>query len=93
MNWQPFLKNQQPRSKKKKPSFRRLLKTSNVKLDNKLRNRQFKQENTAKKHRKEQKKLRAAIKDASLRTPLPLERYKKRPGMQQDPPPPTPFMV
>lgn len=73
--------HQQPRSKKRKPSFRRLLKTSNVKLDNKLKNRQFKKESTDKKHRKEQKKLRAAIKDAVLKTPLPLERYKKRPGV------------
>uniref|UniRef100_A0A673ZVY2 Nucleolar complex protein 3 homolog n=1 Tax=Salmo trutta TaxID=8032 RepID=A0A673ZVY2_SALTR len=39
-----------PRSKKRKPSFRRLLKTSNVKLDNKLKNRQFKKESTDKKH-------------------------------------------
>uniref|UniRef100_A0A4W5QV57 Nucleolar complex protein 3 homolog n=1 Tax=Hucho hucho TaxID=62062 RepID=A0A4W5QV57_9TELE len=56
----------------------------NVKLDNKLKNRQFKKESTDKKHRKEQKKLRAAIKDAALKTPLPLERYKKRPGVCKD---------
>uniref|UniRef100_A0A8C8MCA1 Nucleolar complex protein 3 homolog n=1 Tax=Oncorhynchus tshawytscha TaxID=74940 RepID=A0A8C8MCA1_ONCTS len=56
----------------------------NVKLDNKLKNRQFKKESTDKKHRKEQKKLRAAIKDAVLKTPLPLERYKKRPGVCKD---------
>ncbi|XP_055746690.1 nucleolar complex protein 3 homolog [Salvelinus fontinalis] len=73
-----------PRSKKRKPSFRRLLKTSNVKLDNKLKNRQFKKESNDKKHRKEQKKLRAAIKDAVLKTPLPLERYKKRPEDEED---------
>ncbi|CAB1311918.1 unnamed protein product [Coregonus sp. 'balchen'] len=73
-----------PRSKKRKPSFRRLLKTSNVKLDNKLKNRQFKKESTDKKHRKEQKKLRAAIKDAVLKTPLPLERYKKRPEDEEE---------
>ncbi|KAM9411729.1 nucleolar complex protein 3 homolog [Salvelinus alpinus] len=73
-----------PRSKKRKPSFRRLLKTSNVKLDNKLKNRQFKKESNDKKHRKEQKKLRAAIKDAVLKTPLPLERYKKRPEDEEE---------
>ncbi|KAL0984147.1 hypothetical protein UPYG_G00137690 [Umbra pygmaea] len=73
-----------PRSKKKKPSFRKLLKTSNVKLDNKQRNRQFKKEITDKKHRKEQKKLRLAIKDASLKTPLPLERYKTRPEDEEE---------
>lgn len=73
-----------PKSKKRKPSFRRLLKTSNVKLDNKLKNRQFKQQSTEKKHRKEQKKLRQAIKDASLRTPQPLERYKKKPEEEED---------
>uniref|UniRef100_A0A8K9XY14 NOC3-like DNA replication regulator n=1 Tax=Oncorhynchus mykiss TaxID=8022 RepID=A0A8K9XY14_ONCMY len=56
-----------PRSKKRKSSFRRLLKTSNVKLDHKLKNRQFKKESTDKKHRKEQKKLRADIKDAALK--------------------------
>uniref|UniRef100_A0A8C8MCC0 Nucleolar complex protein 3 homolog n=1 Tax=Oncorhynchus tshawytscha TaxID=74940 RepID=A0A8C8MCC0_ONCTS len=55
----------------------------NVKLDNKLKNRQFKKESTDKKHRKEQKKLRAAIKDAVLKTPLPLERYKKRPEEEE----------
>uniref|UniRef100_A0AAZ3RK41 NOC3-like DNA replication regulator n=1 Tax=Oncorhynchus tshawytscha TaxID=74940 RepID=A0AAZ3RK41_ONCTS len=54
-------------SKKRKWSFRRLLKTSNVKLDHKLKNRQFKKESTDKKHRKEQKKLRAAIKDVALK--------------------------
>ncbi|KAJ8365680.1 hypothetical protein SKAU_G00145110 [Synaphobranchus kaupii] len=73
-----------PRSKKRKPSFRKLLKTSNVKLENKSKNRQFKQQSTAKKYRKEQKKLRQAIKDASSRTPLPLERYKKKPEEEED---------
>uniref|UniRef100_A0A3P8ZG00 Nucleolar complex protein 3 homolog n=1 Tax=Esox lucius TaxID=8010 RepID=A0A3P8ZG00_ESOLU len=73
-----------PRSKKRKPSFRRLLKTSNVKLENKLKNRQFKKESTDKKHRKEQKKLRAALKDAALKTPLPMERYKKRPEDEEE---------
>ncbi|XP_061087385.1 nucleolar complex protein 3 homolog [Conger conger] len=73
-----------PRSKKRKPSFRRLLKTSNLKIENKSKNRQFKQQSTAKKYRKEQKKLRQAIKDASLRTPEPLERYKKKPEEEED---------
>ncbi|KAI1886877.1 hypothetical protein AGOR_G00200310 [Albula goreensis] len=73
-----------PRSKKRKPSFRKLLKTSNVKLENKLKNRQFKQQSTAKKYRKEQKKLRQAVKDASSRTPEPLERYKKKPEEEED---------
>ncbi|XP_078146909.1 nucleolar complex protein 3 homolog isoform X2 [Centroberyx gerrardi] len=73
-----------PRSKKRKPSFRRLLKTSSVKLDNKLKNRQFKQQNADKKQRKEQKKLRQAVKDATLRKPRPLERYKKRPEEEED---------
>ncbi|XP_064849637.1 nucleolar complex protein 3 homolog [Oncorhynchus masou masou] len=56
-----------PRSKKRKSSFRRLPKTSNVKLDHKLKNRQFKKESTDKNHRKEQKKFRAAIKDVALK--------------------------
>ncbi|KAJ7987723.1 hypothetical protein DPEC_G00329450 [Dallia pectoralis] len=73
-----------PRSKKRKPSFRRLLKTSNVKLENKLKNRQFKKESSDKKQRKEQKKLRAALKDAALKTPLPMERYKKRPEEEEE---------
>ncbi|KAG7492774.1 hypothetical protein MATL_G00017840 [Megalops atlanticus] len=73
-----------PRSKKRKPSFRKLLKTSNVKLENKLKNRQFKQQSTAKKYRKEQKKLRQALKDASGRIPEPLERYKKKPEEEED---------
>nr|XP_023698100.1 nucleolar complex protein 3 homolog isoform X1 [Paramormyrops kingsleyae] len=67
-----------PRSKKRKPTFRKLLKTSNVKLENKLKNRHFKQQSSSKKYRKEQKRLRQALKDESLRTPAPLERYKKR---------------
>ncbi|KAM3860006.1 nucleolar complex protein 3 homolog [Diretmus argenteus] len=73
-----------PKSKKRKPSFRRLLKTSSVKLENKLKNRQFKQQNVDKKNRKEQKKMRQAIKDASLRTPRPLERYHKTPEEEEE---------
>lgn len=69
-----------PRSKKRRPTFRRLLKTSGMKLENKLKNRQLKQQNVAKKQRKEQKKLRKAVKDANTRTPQPLETYRKRPG-------------
>ncbi|XP_037610621.1 nucleolar complex protein 3 homolog isoform X2 [Sebastes umbrosus] len=73
-----------PRSKKRRPTFRRLLKTSGVKLDNKLKNRQMKQQNVAKKQRKEQKKMRAAVKDAALRTPRPLETYRKRPEEEEE---------
>lgn len=73
-----------PRSKKRRPTFRRLLKTSNTKLDNKLKNRQNKQQNVAKKQRKEQRKLRQALKDASIRTPRPLERYQQRPDEEQE---------
>ena len=51
-----------------------------MKLENKLKNRQLKQQNIAKKQRKEQKKLRQAVKDAAIRTPRPLETYRKRPG-------------
>ncbi|KAM8729940.1 nucleolar complex protein 3 homolog [Acanthopagrus schlegelii] len=73
-----------PRSKKRRPTFRRLLKTSDVKLENKLKNRQMKQQNVAKKQRKEQKKLRQAVKDAAIRTPRPLETYRKRPEEEED---------
>ncbi|XP_054455146.1 nucleolar complex protein 3 homolog [Anoplopoma fimbria] len=73
-----------PRSKKRRPTFRRLLKTSGVKLENKLKNRQNKQQNVAKKQRKEQKKLRQAVKDAVIRTPRPLETYRKRPEEEED---------
>ncbi|XP_019115353.1 nucleolar complex protein 3 homolog isoform X1 [Larimichthys crocea] len=73
-----------PRSKKRRPTFRRLLKTSGVKLENKLKNRQLKQQNVAKKQRKEQKKLRQAVKDAAIRTPRPLETYRKRPEEEED---------
>ncbi|XP_041818625.1 nucleolar complex protein 3 homolog [Chelmon rostratus] len=73
-----------PRSKKRRPTFRRLLKTSGVKLENKLKNRQMKQQNVAKKQRKEQKKLRQAVKDAAIRTPRPLETYRKRPDEEED---------
>ncbi|MGH0119710.1 UNVERIFIED_CONTAM: hypothetical protein FKN15_058663 [Acipenser sinensis] len=74
----------QRKSKKKAPSFRKLLKTSNIKIENKLKNRQFKQQSIAKKHRKEQKKLKQALSNAATRTPLPLERYKKRPEDEED---------
>ncbi|XP_041671090.1 nucleolar complex protein 3 homolog [Cheilinus undulatus] len=73
-----------PRSKKRRPTFRRLLKTSGVKLENKLKNRQLKQQNVAKKQRKEQKKLRAAMKDAVIRMPRPLETYMKRPEEEEE---------
>ncbi|XP_053197642.1 nucleolar complex protein 3 homolog [Scomber japonicus] len=73
-----------PRSKKRRPTFRRLLKTSGVKLENKLKNRQMKQQNVAKKQRKEHKKLRQAVKDAAIRTPRPLETYRKRPEEEED---------
>lgn len=65
---------------KRKPSFRKLLKTSNLKLNNKTKNKQFKQQNAAKKQRKEHRKLRQAISDVSTKTPQPLERYHKKPG-------------
>ncbi|XP_076024049.1 nucleolar complex protein 3 homolog isoform X2 [Genypterus blacodes] len=68
-----------PRSKKRKPTFRRLLKTSDLKLENKMKNRQMKQQNADKKHRKEQKKLRQAVKDTVLSKPRPLETYRKTP--------------
>ncbi|XP_047464807.1 nucleolar complex protein 3 homolog isoform X2 [Mugil cephalus] len=73
-----------PRSKKRRPTFRRLLKTSGMKLDNKLKTRQMKQQNVAKKQRKEQKRLRQAVKDASIRTPRPLETYRKRPEEEDE---------
>ncbi|XP_059181196.1 nucleolar complex protein 3 homolog [Centropristis striata] len=73
-----------PRSKKRRPTFRRLLKTSGVKLQNKQKNRQMKQQNVAKKQRKEQKKLRQAVKDANIRTPRPLETYRKRPDEEEE---------
>ncbi|KAI9529545.1 hypothetical protein NQZ68_011254 [Dissostichus eleginoides] len=73
-----------PRSKKRRPSFRRLLKTSGVKLQNKQINRTNKQTNVAKKQRKEQKKLRAAVKDNVYQQPRPLEIYKKTPGEFRD---------
>ncbi|XP_047925274.1 nucleolar complex protein 3 homolog [Anser cygnoides] len=63
---------------KRVPSFRKLLRTSKLKLDNKLKNKQYKQQSTAKKYRKEQKKLRQAVRDAVCRKPFPLEEYKKK---------------
>ncbi|XP_072481792.1 nucleolar complex protein 3 homolog isoform X2 [Notamacropus eugenii] len=61
------------KSKKRAPSFRKLLKTSKVKLDNKLKNKQYKQQSTAKKYRKEQRKLRQAVKDVVSKKPVPLD--------------------
>ncbi|XP_058261907.1 nucleolar complex protein 3 homolog [Hemibagrus wyckioides] len=72
------------KQKKKKPSFRKLLKTSNIKLDNKLKNRQFRQQSTAKKQRKEQRKLRQAISDVSQQNVQPLERYEKKPDEEDE---------
>ncbi|NXA48669.1 NOC3L protein, partial [Nothocercus julius] len=63
---------------KRVPSFRKLLRTSKIKLDNKLKNKQYKQQSAAKKYRKEQKKLRQAVRDAVCRKPFPLEEYKKK---------------
>lgn len=73
-----------PRSKKRRPTFRRLLKTSGVKLENKLQTRQLKQQNVAKKQRKEQKRLRQAVKGAAIMTPRPLETYRKRPEEEEE---------
>lgn len=57
------------------------MKTSKVKLENKLKNKQFKQQSTLKKYRKEQRKLRQAVKDAVSKKPVLLEDPKeKRPG-------------
>uniref|UniRef100_A0A1A8LCJ6 Nucleolar complex protein 3 homolog n=2 Tax=Nothobranchius pienaari TaxID=704102 RepID=A0A1A8LCJ6_9TELE len=72
-----------PRSKKRRPTFRRLLKTSGVKLENKLKNRQFKQQNADKKQRKDQKRMRQAMKGSTLQTPRPLETYRKRPEEEE----------
>ncbi|KAM4704450.1 nucleolar complex protein 3 homolog [Rhinophrynus dorsalis] len=66
------------RNRKQAPSFRKLLKTSKIKLDNKLKNKQFKQESSAKKRRKEQKKLREAVRDVRSKTPVPLDQCKKK---------------
>ncbi|NXS31332.1 NOC3L protein, partial [Pomatostomus ruficeps] len=66
------------RNKKRVPSFRKLLRTSQIKLDNKLKNKQYKQKSAAKKYRKEQKKLREAVRDAISRKPFPLEECKKK---------------
>uniref|UniRef100_A0A8C4QD90 Nucleolar complex protein 3 homolog n=1 Tax=Eptatretus burgeri TaxID=7764 RepID=A0A8C4QD90_EPTBU len=49
---------------KKAPTFRRLLKTSNEKMQNKLRERKFRQRSTDKHARKEQRKLRSALRHA-----------------------------
>uniref|UniRef100_A0A8C5DY77 Nucleolar complex protein 3 homolog n=1 Tax=Gouania willdenowi TaxID=441366 RepID=A0A8C5DY77_GOUWI len=69
--------------KKRRPSFRRLLKTSGVKLENKVKNKQMKQQNVDKKQRKEQKKLRQALKSSSS-SERPLETYCKRPEEEHD---------
>ncbi|KFQ43249.1 Nucleolar complex protein 3, partial [Nestor notabilis] len=63
---------------KRVPSFRKLLRTSKIKLDNKLKNKQYKQQSAAKKYRKEQKKLREAVRDAISKKPFPLEECRKK---------------
>ncbi|XP_075072534.1 nucleolar complex protein 3 homolog [Mixophyes fleayi] len=72
------------RNRKQAPSFRKLLKTSKIKLDNKLRNKQYKQESSAKKHRKEQKQLREAVRDVGSRAPIPLERVQKKQPVNEE---------
>ncbi|NXF35844.1 NOC3L protein, partial [Nyctibius bracteatus] len=69
---------------KRVPSFRKLLRTSKIKLDNKLKNKQYKQQSAAKKYRKEQKKLREAVRDAISRKPFPLEECKKKVAEKQE---------
>ncbi|XP_067858569.1 nucleolar complex protein 3 homolog [Heptranchias perlo] len=70
---------------KRVPSFRKLLKTSNVKLANKLKNKQYKQQSVAKKYRKEQKQLRQAARDVSAKTGTPLDQPKrKRPDEEEE---------
>ncbi|XP_062475453.1 nucleolar complex protein 3 homolog isoform X2 [Pezoporus occidentalis] len=68
------------KNKKRVPSFRKLLRTSKIKLDNKLKNKQYKQQSAAKKYRKEQKKLREAVRDAISKKPFPLEECRKSQG-------------
>lgn len=50
-----------------------VIKTSKVKLKNKLKNRHFKQQSTIKKYQKEQRKLRQVVKDSVSKKPIPLE--------------------
>ncbi|XP_061562425.1 nucleolar complex protein 3 homolog isoform X2 [Phycodurus eques] len=73
-----------PRSKKRRPTFRRLLKTSNMKLENKLKNRQMKRQNCDKKQRKEHKRMRQALKGATLATPRPLDVMPGRPEEEEE---------
>ncbi|XP_078422130.1 nucleolar complex protein 3 homolog isoform X2 [Cetorhinus maximus] len=63
---------------KRVPSFRKLLKTSNVKLANKLKNKQYNQQSAAKKYKKEQKQLRQAARDVSAKTGTPLDQPKRK---------------
>ncbi|XP_038678333.1 nucleolar complex protein 3 homolog [Scyliorhinus canicula] len=63
---------------KRVPNFRRLLKTSSVKLANKLKNKQYKQQSVAKKYKKEQKQLRQAARDVSAKTGTPLDQVKRK---------------
>ncbi|XP_018418175.1 PREDICTED: nucleolar complex protein 3 homolog [Nanorana parkeri] len=72
------------RHRKQAPSFRKLLKTSKLKLENKLKNKQYKQESSAKKHRKEQKKLREAVRDVSSKRPVLLDVVKKKPAIEEN---------
>ncbi|XP_073541675.1 nucleolar complex protein 3 homolog [Phyllobates terribilis] len=72
------------RNRKQAPSFRKLLKTSKVKLNNKLKNKQFKQESSAKKRRKEQKQLRQAVRDVGSKAPKPLDEVKKKPQVNEE---------
>ncbi|XP_077359885.1 nucleolar complex protein 3 homolog [Festucalex cinctus] len=72
------------RNKKRRPSFRRLLKTSGTKLDNKLKNRQMKRTNCDKKQRKEHKRMRQALKGVAMAAPRPLDVTAKRPEEEED---------
>uniref|UniRef100_A0A4W3K2U6 Nucleolar complex protein 3 homolog n=1 Tax=Callorhinchus milii TaxID=7868 RepID=A0A4W3K2U6_CALMI len=63
---------------KRVPSFHKLLKTSNIKLANKLKNRQYKQQSVARKFKKEQKQLRQAVRDVSAKVPTPMDQPKRK---------------
>ncbi|XP_029934416.1 nucleolar complex protein 3 homolog [Myripristis murdjan] len=70
------------RSQKRAPSFRRLLKTSGVKLQNKQEARRQRQQS---RDRKQQKSLRRALRGhAAHSTPRPLDACKPRPEEEED---------
>ncbi|XP_069756673.1 nucleolar complex protein 3 homolog [Narcine bancroftii] len=72
------------KNKKRIPTFRRLLTSTNVKVANKLKNRKDKQQNAAKNYKKEQRRLQRAARNVSAKVPKPLDQPKGKKSDEEE---------